>query len=233
VRCGLAAVLVNAPAPYENDLESVAGLIVEPGEVGQKCVTRAAIGIAENEQDPPAKVIVEGDGAAINIGQRKRRRRRAGWESFAFDPALGQRPPALEAPALAGGLAREPRDLVCPECKRLRDASFLVEEVGDRRPEVREGLYGLALVLKQDCAVEPVLLREASVRVGIAVADQHEFGLVLAEITLEPRQLRGDLVAETTGRVPVDEEHPLTAEVLESDQPPIQVGESKRWGDSR
>src|SRR6266508_4399993 len=205
VRSSLAAVLVNAPPPDENYVESVAGLIVEPGEVGQKRVTGAAIGIAENEQDPPAKVIVEGDGAAVNVGQRKRRRRRAGREAFALDPALGQRSLALEAPALAGGFAREPRDLVGPECKRLRDASFLVEEVGDRRPEVREGLYGFALVLKQDCAVEPVLLREASVRLGIAVADQHELGLVLTEITLEPRQLRGDLVAETAAGVPVDE----------------------------
>jgi hypothetical protein len=46
---GLAAVLVDAPTPDENDLEPVAGLIVEPGEVGQKRVTGAAIGIAENE----------------------------------------------------------------------------------------------------------------------------------------------------------------------------------------
>src|SRR6266508_5187439 len=49
VRSGLAAALVDAPTPDENDLESVAGLIVEPDEIGQKRVTGAAIGIAENE----------------------------------------------------------------------------------------------------------------------------------------------------------------------------------------
>jgi hypothetical protein len=73
-----------------------------------------------------------------------------------------------------------------------------------------------------------VLLRKRPVALGVAIADEEELSLPLSETALEPGELRDDPTAKAALRIPVDQEDPLPAEVLESDLRAAQVGEPER-----
>jgi dinuclear metal center YbgI/SA1388 family protein len=224
----LTAVLLDTAAPHDHDLEGVPVLLVEPGKVGQQSVTGAAIGIAEHKQDAPAAVVLEGNCAAEQVGEREGRRRRAGRKPFAFDPARSKRFLGPQVTAFSGGFAREPGDLVGSQCKWLRDASLLVEQVGNRGADLCERVHGVALALEQDRAVESMLSRKAAVHVGVAVAHEHELCFALAQIALQCGKLRRNLVTEAAARIPVNEQHPFAPEVLERNEATAEVGKTER-----
>src|SRR4029453_1461106 len=121
----LAAVLLDAAPAHQQHAEAVvATFAIQPGEIGEERVARAAFGVAEDEEDAPSALLGERDLAAGKIGQLEGWSRRPGPHPLALDATLRQGALAREAPAPAGGLLRQLGNLVGSYRDGLRNPSL-------------------------------------------------------------------------------------------------------------
>ena len=60
-----------------------------------------------------------------------------------------------------------------------------------------------------------MLKGELTIRFGILRASEHQLHLAGAQIGLELRQVRGEELAERAIGIPVDQQHPLAAEIVQ------------------
>ena len=199
--------------------------------MGREFLAGPAVRVREDQEHPPASVILKGNRPAAKVGQAERRGDGTRLEAVPLDAALGQRALAGEPDPL-GSVADDPasqgQDLVAAHRHGLGHLPLLIQQVRDRRALVLESLPSQRAVVRhqQDGACQPMLKGELTVRLGVLRAGEHQLHVAGAQIGLELRQVRGEKLAERAIGIPVDQQHPLAAEIVQGDQPPVRVGQA-------
>ena len=98
----LPAIFAGIAAADHYEIQPVLAVTkMQTRQMRRQLIARSTVRITENQQHPPAAIIVQRDGAAMNIGEPERGRRRAGFEPIPDDAAFAERLCARQAPGIA------------------------------------------------------------------------------------------------------------------------------------